>query len=152
MKPIIKHCSNAYFFLPCSGVDIVALLEYLGASETVIKPFQSSGLGNFAGAYLLYKIATPARYTVTVVGTQLSARQLRRWGYLHPVPPGDNIKNLMSESKVKVRDRYDHLKDDVKDFKGKVEDLRSDVKERAEEFRGEMKGKIQTFGKNKNRR
>ena len=45
-----------------SGLDVVPLLEAIGASEKVIKAFQLPGVGNAAVAYLCYKVATPLRY------------------------------------------------------------------------------------------
>ncbi|KAG0710633.1 hypothetical protein GWK47_022402 [Chionoecetes opilio] len=48
------------------GVDIVPLMEMLGAGEKILSHLQSSNAGYYAIAYAMYKIATPARYTVTV--------------------------------------------------------------------------------------
>lgn len=49
-------------------------MEKLNFSEKIITPFRSGGLGNVAVAYLMYKLATPARYTVTIGGTNLAIR------------------------------------------------------------------------------
>ena len=59
--------SRAFFALilselvVCSGLDVVPILEWIGASEKVISAFKLPGVGNAAVAYLCYKIATPAR-------------------------------------------------------------------------------------------
>lgn len=53
-------------FLICSGVDIPALMESVNISETIIAKVKNSSMGHFAIAYLLYKICTPIRYTVTL--------------------------------------------------------------------------------------
>ena len=45
-----------------SGLDVVPILEAIGAGEKVIRTFQLPGVGNTAVAYLCYKIATPLRY------------------------------------------------------------------------------------------
>ncbi|ELT89250.1 hypothetical protein CAPTEDRAFT_159376 [Capitella teleta] len=160
------------FYYACStGVDVVAILHYMNVSEVVVRPFESSGLGNFAAAYLLYKLATPARYTVTILGTRYSANLLRRRGYLAPVPPGDNLKSLMKDTRGAVKDRYEDFKDDVQEFKDdvkeKVDDAKDrarervddvkdrarekvvDVKDRATEVRVDVKGKIQKRMKKK---
>lgn len=57
-----------------SGFDIVPYLESWNFSEKIIAPFRSGGLGDVALAYLMYKLATPARYTVTIGGTNLAIR------------------------------------------------------------------------------
>ena len=49
-----------------SGLDVVALLENLGVSEKIINPLRGSSAGYVALAYAMYKVATPARYTVTL--------------------------------------------------------------------------------------
>lgn len=49
-----------------SGVDITETLQMLGASEKVIEKLRNSHMGYFALAYAMFKIATPARYTVTI--------------------------------------------------------------------------------------
>jgi len=48
----------------------------------VLSPFLVPGVGKAAVIYLMYKLATPARYAVTVAGTQLAVYLLRRGGYL----------------------------------------------------------------------
>lgn len=55
-------------FLCFSGVDIVALLEWMNVSDRVVAPFRNghSKTGYLAISYALYKIATPLRYTVTL--------------------------------------------------------------------------------------
>lgn len=57
---------GSFYYASTSGVDVIAILESLGVSETLINPVRDSSLGHIAIAYLLYKIATPARYTVTL--------------------------------------------------------------------------------------
>ena len=54
-----------------SGVDIVGVLETLGTSEKILNYMRNSEAGYIALSYLCYKIATPARYAVTVGGTTL---------------------------------------------------------------------------------
>ena len=52
-----------------SGVDIVGVLENLGTSERIMNFLKESEAGYIALSYACYKIATPARYTVTLGGT-----------------------------------------------------------------------------------
>ena len=54
-----------------SGVDIVGVLETLGTSEKILNYMRNSEAGYIALSYACYKIATPARYAVTVGGTTL---------------------------------------------------------------------------------
>ncbi|XP_043682084.1 protein FAM210A isoform X2 [Vespula pensylvanica] len=65
-----------------NGVDIVTMMEHLNLSEKYLNILRSSGAGNWAIIYALYKIFTPARYAVTIGGTTMSIRYLNRLGYL----------------------------------------------------------------------
>lgn len=62
----VSACVFVRCLLTNSGMDIVAIMQSWNFNETLIKPFRDSSLGHVAVAYLLYKIATPARYTVTL--------------------------------------------------------------------------------------
>lgn len=53
-------------YMRFSGVDIIAILESLHLSESVVGPLRDSSAGYIAIAYALYKIFTPLRYTVTL--------------------------------------------------------------------------------------
>lgn len=103
-------------------------------TETVIKPFQSRA-GNLVVMGLLYKLATPARYIVTIVGTQYTVKILRRYGYMDPVPEGDSIRNLMKEGRQQVKDKVD-------DKKEKLKDKAAEMKEKYEAKKDSVKGKI----------
>ncbi|XP_055585901.1 protein FAM210A isoform X2 [Uranotaenia lowii] len=66
------HCLTSvfwfggFYYASKSGVDVIAVLESMGVSPKLIDPVRDSSLGHIAVAYLLYKIATPARYTITL--------------------------------------------------------------------------------------
>ena len=94
-----------------SGLDVVPILEKLGATETILKPFKSSGVGNAAVAYLLYKLATPARYTVTIGGTQVVVKFLRRTGYMKHPSKEDSLRNLYKDSKEQFKERTDSIRE-----------------------------------------
>lgn len=53
-------------FIFCSGIDIPALLESMGAPESWIESLKKSKAGNLVLAYTMYKVVTPLRYTVTI--------------------------------------------------------------------------------------
>ncbi|XP_046577429.1 uncharacterized protein C18orf19 homolog A-like [Haliotis rubra] len=97
---------GSFYMAAVSGVDIVPLMEQLGLSETLIKPFRAGGLGFVALAYLMYKLATPARYTVTLGGTNMFIRYMRRSGKMDPIPEGEKIRNLYKAGKVELKDRH----------------------------------------------
>ncbi|XP_041376251.1 uncharacterized protein C18orf19 homolog A-like [Gigantopelta aegis] len=96
---------GSFYALASSGIDIVCWLEQLGLSETIIKPFKSSSVGFIAVAYLMYKLATPARYTVTLAGTNIAIHYLRKVGKMNPVPEGHRIRELYKDGKVELHEK-----------------------------------------------
>ena len=119
-------------FLIHSGLDIVPLLEKLGVSETVIHPFRSSGVGHFAVAFLLYKLAAPARYTVTIVGTRVTVNFLRKRGYMKTVPQENSIRQLVRDGRTQIKDRTDVIKEKTSSqLKQKTANLRSRSKNKS---------------------
>lgn len=78
---------------------------------------KSPGASNALAAYLLYELAKPIRYPVTVVGTIYAVRLLRRLGHLKPPPRTETVSNIVqAQGKMvhqrlkthasKYRDRY----------------------------------------------
>jgi len=110
-----------------SGVDVVPLLRWLGASDTVVSPFLVPGVGSAAVIYLMYKLASPARYAVTVAGTQLAVRLLRRRGYLRvpETPSGkpDPLHAMVSDGRAKVKNKMEDLRGDMNELKGRVRQM-----------------------------
>lgn len=94
-----------------------------------------TGAGNFAVGYLLYKIATPARYAVTIGGTQLTVKQLRKLGYMVAPSEEDSIKNLMKDGRTQMKDKLDDMKDNVDDMTDKFKDNLKDKVEGYKEKR-----------------
>lgn len=161
------HCFTAsiwagvFYYAAVSGVDVVPILRWMGASETIISPFLIPNVGNIAVTYLMYKLATPLRYTVTIAGTQQAVKYLRKYGYFKtPETVGgkpDSLKLLVKDSKVKVKDKMEHIREDIREdmqeFKGKVgqfrEEMKDDVhelKDKVEHMRNDMKGLKQKIG------
>ena len=110
--------------------------------ESVLKAFSNPTLGDVAVAYLLYKIATPARYTVTIAGTHWTVKQLRRLGYMRPVPTGDSIRNLMKDGREQMKDKVGDLKEDMKGKAGSMKDRADDVKGKLKDRADDVKGKL----------
>ncbi|CAL1533270.1 unnamed protein product [Lymnaea stagnalis] len=94
---------GSFYVAARSGLDIVPYLENWNVSEKVISPFRSGGLGFVAVAYLLYKLATPARYAVTIGGTNLVIRYLRKEGKLKQIPKEDSLRSLYKEGKEDLK-------------------------------------------------
>ncbi|GAB1610470.1 protein FAM210A-like [Argonauta hians] len=101
---------GSFYYLTLSGFDIIPVLEKLNVSESIISKFKSSSVGNIAISYLLYKIATPARYTVTLAGTNLAIRYLKKTGRMKPVPDEAKFKALYSDSKLYLNARRKQIK------------------------------------------
>ena len=118
------------------GIDVIPLLQSMGVGETVLKAFSNPAIGDVAVAYLLYKIATPARYAVTIGGTHWTVRQLRRLGYMPPVPQGDSIRSLMKEGRS-------HMKEKASTMKDRAEDVRDKIKEKTKDHVDSMRDNMQ---------
>ncbi|XP_014203248.1 uncharacterized protein C18orf19 homolog A [Copidosoma floridanum] len=74
--------AGVFYSAAKNGVDIAGMLESLNLSEKYLEMVRGSSAGHWAVAYALYKIATPARYTVTLGGTTMCIRYLNKWGYM----------------------------------------------------------------------
>lgn len=96
---------GSFYYIARSGIDIVPILENMGMSETILKPLRDTGAGYFAVAYAMYKIATPARYTVTLGGTTITINYLKKWGYIKPMPSGEKMKEMIREKGRQLRSR-----------------------------------------------
>lgn len=122
------HCVTSVFWLggfyyaATTGVDVIAALEWIGVSEKLITPVRDSSLGHIATAYLLYKIATPARYTVTLGGTTVSIKYLVQWGYIKPIPTKAELVQMYKDKKENIQDRIAEKKQDLHDRKQSMMD------------------------------
>ena len=93
-----------------SGVDIVGLLERLGTSERILDYLRHSEAGYIALSYACYKIATPARYAVTVGGTTLAISKLKDTGYLKST---SEMASQLKESKKAMKETKDKITEDL---------------------------------------
>lgn len=75
-----------------NGVNIVKLMELLHFNEKYIDMVKNSSAGNWALTYVLYKVFTPLRYTVTIGCTTMAIRQLSKSGLVKPLPFGKNTQ------------------------------------------------------------
>jgi len=109
------------FYMMCkSGIDVAALLQTFGVSEAYVEKLSNSEMGYAALAYACYKIATPARYTVTVGGTTMTVKYLSDLGYL----------KTSHEVAEQFKEKADTMKQDVKD-------ITDDMRERQEKLKDE---------------
>ncbi|XP_065281397.1 uncharacterized protein C18orf19 homolog B [Dermacentor albipictus] len=88
---------GSFFYLATCGVDVVQILEYLGLPESIISPLRKSGLNYIATASALYKLATPARYTVTLGGTSIAIRLLVKRGLIKPMPTRGELRQMLRD-------------------------------------------------------
>ncbi|XP_037084922.1 protein FAM210A-like [Pollicipes pollicipes] len=96
---------GSFYYASKSGIDVAGLLESWGFSETITDKLRHSSAGHLAVAYALYKIATPARYTVTLGGTTYSIKFLSERGYIQPMPSRKDLKELYDDRREELRDR-----------------------------------------------
>lgn len=78
----------------------------------------------------LLKVATPARYTVTLGGTSLSVKYLREHGYMSTPPP---VKEYLQEKMEETKER----------ISGKMEETKDRISERMEETKDKFTEKLQ---------
>ena len=120
-------------------MDVVGMLEKMGASEKITSKLQSSGVGNIALAYVLYKLATPARYTVTLAGTNGVIRYLRAKGKMQPMQDKNRLRHLAREGRSNLKSESKKLRHRVVTSGKKG---RTYMKTRGEKLRGNLRGNL----------
>ncbi|CAG9858295.1 unnamed protein product [Phyllotreta striolata] len=118
---------GGFYYMAKSGFDIVHILESWNVSDKVINPLRDSSMGYFAIAYACYKIATPARYTVTLGGTTLSINYLKKWGYIKPVPSTERMKAIYQEKKKSLAEGLQEKKET---FIESIQETKEGIKEK----------------------
>lgn len=127
-------------------------MEYYEFSETIIKPLRSS-LGHIAVAYFLYKVATPARYAVTLGGTTFAIKFLSQRGIIKPMPSRDQMVKIYQDKKLEMKERVADKKQEFKDkvadkkqeFRDKVEDKKQEFREKVNDTKQELRDRKQDF-------
>lgn len=88
----------------------------------------------------LSQIATPARYTVTLGGTSVSVKYLRKHGYLATPPPvKEYIQDKMEETKEKFTEKMEETKER---FSEKMEETKERLSEKMEETKDKLSEKF----------
>ncbi|XP_051519254.1 uncharacterized protein C18orf19 homolog A-like [Myxocyprinus asiaticus] len=105
---------STFYYAAMKGVNLVPFLEYVGFPDKVVKLLENSQSGYALTAYAMYKIATPARYTVTLGGTSLSVKYLRKHGYMSTPPPvKEYLQEKMEETKERISEKMEETKDRI---------------------------------------
>ncbi|XP_076992187.1 protein FAM210A [Tamandua tetradactyla] len=123
---------GTFYYAAIKGVNVVPFLELMGLPDSIVSILKNSQTGNALTAYALFKIATPARYTVTLGGTSLAVKYLRRSGHMSTPPPVkeylqdrmEETKELLTEKMEETKDRLTEKLQETKEkvsFKKKVE-------------------------------
>nr|XP_056710535.1 protein FAM210A [Euleptes europaea] len=121
---------GAFYYAALKGVNVVPFLEFIGLPESIVNILKHSQSGNALTAYAMYKIATPARYTVTLGGTSITVKYLRKHGYMSTPPPvKEYIQDRMEETKERLS--------------GKMEETRDMISEKMEETKERLTGKME---------
>jgi len=103
---------GGFYMLTKSGVDIISVLEFLHVPKSYLEKLEGSEAGYLALSYACYKVATPARYTVTVGGTTYTIVKLEERGLLKKSSEvADTIKDKKDEMKEKMEDKKDEMKE-----------------------------------------
>ncbi|CAH1270852.1 FAM210A [Branchiostoma lanceolatum] len=85
---------GSFYYMAICGVDPVPLLEQIGLPHSWVETMKKSGASDVMVAYAFYKIATPARYTVTLGGTTFTIRYLRKKGVMQKPPPSKHMEKM----------------------------------------------------------
>ncbi|XP_041650400.1 uncharacterized protein C18orf19 homolog A [Cheilinus undulatus] len=132
---------GTFYYAAMKGVNVVPFLEMVGLPESLVGLLRDSSSGYALTAYAMYKIATPARYTVTLGGTSLSIQYLRKHGYLSTPPPvKEYFQDKMEETKEKFTEKMEETKER---FSEKMEETKERFSEKMEETKDKISEKIQ---------
>lgn len=123
---------GGFYYIVRSGVDVLALLQSIGVSETIIGPLRDSHAGYFAIALAMYKLVTPLRYAVTIGGTTVAIRKLTGIGFIKPVPSRERIKEILQEKR-------DNLQDAFKESQAQMKEKRTQVMREMKRYKTEMR-------------
>ncbi|XP_009990232.1 PREDICTED: protein FAM210A, partial [Tauraco erythrolophus] len=126
----------SFFFLFYRGVNVVPFLELIGLPDSIVNILKNSQSGNALTAYALYKIATPARYTVTLGGTSITVKYLRKNGYMSTPPPvKEYLQDRMEETKDKITEKMEETKDKITE---KMEETKDKITEKIQETKDKV--------------
>lgn len=73
---------GSFFVATKAGLDFLPLLEKTAIPEKYLEPLKKSNVGNYAQAFVLYKLVTPFRYASTLAVTSSIIKRLRKRGLI----------------------------------------------------------------------
>ncbi|XP_034385115.1 uncharacterized protein C18orf19 homolog A-like [Cyclopterus lumpus] len=122
---------GTFYYAAMKGVNVVPFLEMVGLPESLVGLLRNSSSGYALTAYAMYKIATPARYTMTLGGTSLSVQYLRKHGYLSTPPP---VKEYIQDKMEETKERFSERMEETKElFSEKMEETKDKLSEKLQE-------------------
>ncbi|EUB60278.1 Putative transferase [Echinococcus granulosus] len=106
-----------FYLIAYSGLDVVSALRGVRPLEWLVEPMVTRGLGFWATALLLYKLATPFRYFVTLAASRYVVHGLRTRGLAPPLAEEDRLRNLARQgvrlSRSRLRQSSDRASPDL---------------------------------------
>lgn len=134
---------GSFYYAAMKGVNLVPFLEFIGLPDWMVGILRDSQGGYALTAYAMYKLATPARYTVTLGGTSLSVQYLRKHGYLSTPPPvKEYIQDKMEETRERLTEKMEETKERFSEKMEETKELLSDRMEGTKERFSETKDKF----------
>jgi len=134
---------GGFYVLAKSGVDIISVLEALSIPRSYLDKLEGSDVGYYAIAYACYKVATPARYTVTVGGTTYTIVKLKERGF---IKTSSQISESIQDKKDEMKEKAEDLKEKAQEIKGKAQDKVRDTKDK---YKDEWVNAWEKFSKSK---
>ncbi|XP_062986587.1 protein FAM210A [Elgaria multicarinata webbii] len=132
---------GVFYYAALKGVNVVPFLEFIGLPESIVNILKHSQSGNALTAYAMYKIATPARYTVTLGGTSMTVKYLRKYSYMSTPPPVKGyIQDRMEETKERLSGKMEETREMIS---GKMEETKEKLTGKMEETKERITEKIQ---------
>ncbi|XP_015277771.1 PREDICTED: protein FAM210A [Gekko japonicus] len=132
---------GAFYYASLKGVNVVPFLESLGLPSSIVNILKNSQGGNLITAYALYKLATPARYAVTLGGTSITVKYLRKHGYISTPPPvKEYIQDRMEETKERLSGKMEETRDMISE---KMEETKEMLTGKMEETKERLTGKME---------
>merc|ERR1739840_32944 len=108
---------------------------------------RNNNAGYYAIAYAMYKVASPARYFVTVGGTTISINYLKKYGYIKPVPTKERIQEIYEGKKEEIKDKIEDRKDVIiekyQDKKWELQDKKDVIKDKYQDKRWELQDRFE---------
>ncbi|XP_048849460.1 uncharacterized protein C18orf19 homolog A [Brienomyrus brachyistius] len=127
---------GAFYYTAMKGVNVVPFLEYIGLPDKLVDLMEKSQSGYAITAYAMYKIATPARYTVTLAGTSLSVKYLRKHGYMSTPPP---VKEYIQDKMEETRERFSEKMEETKErISGRMEETKDKFSEKLQQTKDKV--------------